>query len=112
VNLAQPRYEFKRDLLCLRRPWHETRPGTAEINMSAIQIELPDKVRERAEELARDQGISLDRFMVVALVEKLSTMFPNEFIEERAKRGTWEGFDQFMEGVPDVDPEPPDEPRK
>jgi hypothetical protein len=46
----------------------------------------------------------LDRLMVVALVEKLSTMYPDETLEERAKRGTWEGFDEFMKGVPDVEP--------
>jgi hypothetical protein len=49
--------------------------------MSAIQIELPDKVHERALQLAREKRISLDRFMVVALVEKLSTMFSDEAMD-------------------------------
>ncbi len=38
-------------------------------------------------------------------MEKLSTMFPGPLLEERAKRGTWEGFDEFMKSVPDVAPE-------
>lgn len=73
--------------------------------MSAIQIELPKMVHERALQLARQQSMSLDRLMVVALVEKLSAMFPDEPLEDRAKRGTQAGFDEFMQGVPDVEPE-------
>ena len=73
--------------------------------MSAIQIELPEQVHQRALQLAQQQSMSLDRLMVVALVEKLSTMFPDEALEERARRGTLEGFEEFMNGVPDVEPE-------
>jgi hypothetical protein len=81
--------------------------------MSAIQIELPDQVHQRAIELARRQSMPLDHLLVVALVEKLATMFPDATLEERARRGTWEGFNDFMEGVPNVEPEdydrlPPD----
>jgi hypothetical protein len=74
--------------------------------MSAIQIELPESVRQRAAQLAEQQSMSLDRLMLVALVEKLATMFPDDALEERAQRGTRQGFDEFMQGVPDV--EPPD----
>ena len=74
--------------------------------MSAIQIELPEPVRQRAAQLAKQQSMSLDRLMVVALVEKLAAVFPDDALEARARRGTRQGFDDFMQGVPDV--EPPD----
>jgi hypothetical protein len=74
--------------------------------MSAIQIELPEPVRQRAAQLAEQQSMTLDRLMVVALVEKLANLFPDDALEERAKRGTRQGFDEFMQGVPNV--EPPD----
>lgn len=73
--------------------------------MSAIQIELPKPVHERAKKLARRQAMSLDRLMVVALVEKLSAVFPDTALEERARRGSRNGFDKFMNGIPDVEPE-------
>ena len=73
--------------------------------MSAIQIELPEQVHQRALELARRKSLSLDRLMVVALVEKLSTMFPDETLEQRAKRAERAAFDEFMKGVPDVEPQ-------
>lgn len=76
--------------------------------MSAIRIELPDRVHERALELARKNSMSLERLMLVALVEKLSTMLPDPALEERARRGTLEGFENFMKAVPDVDPDPGD----
>ena len=82
-------------------------------NMSAIQIELPDPVHRKATELARQREMPLEQLMVMALVETLSSMFPDEELEERAKRGSEAGFNEFMSGVPDVEPEeydrlPPD----
>ena len=73
--------------------------------MSAIQIELPKSVHDRAEKLARAQSMSLDRLMVVALVEKLSAAFPDLELEERAKRGSWAGFENFMNRIPDAEPD-------
>jgi len=72
--------------------------------MSAIQIELPEPVRQRAAQLAEQQSMTLDHLMVVALVEKLATLSPDAALEERAQRGTRQGFDEFVQGVPDVEP--------
>jgi hypothetical protein len=73
--------------------------------MSTIQIELSDQVYRKATELAREKEMPLERLCVVALVEKISTMFPDASLEERARRASPAGFDEFMEGVPDVEPE-------
>jgi len=72
--------------------------------MGAIQIELPEPVRQRAAQPAQQQAMSLDRLIVVALVGKPATLFPDDVPEERARRGTRQGFDEFMQGVPDVEP--------
>jgi hypothetical protein len=77
--------------------------------MSAIQIELPEPVRRRAAQLAEQQSMTLDRLVVVALVEKLANLFPDDTLEERAKRGTGQGFEEFMQGVPDVEPSESDQ---
>ncbi|HEX3889483.1 MAG TPA: toxin-antitoxin system HicB family antitoxin [Verrucomicrobiae bacterium] len=76
--------------------------------MSAIQIELPEPVHQRAQKLALAQSMSLDRLMVVALVEKLSTVFPDNVLEKRARRGNRNGFEKFMADVPDVEPDESD----
>jgi hypothetical protein len=73
--------------------------------MSAIHIDLPEQVHEKAKELARKKAMPLERLMLVALVEKVSAMFPDQKLEERAQRGSEAGFDAFMSGVPDVEPD-------
>ena len=73
--------------------------------MSAINIELPDAVHQKAEELAREKAMPLERLMVMALIEKLSVMFPDEKLEQRAQRDSDAAFDEFMSGVPDVEPD-------
>jgi hypothetical protein len=65
---------------------------------------LPEPVRQRAAQLAEQQSMTLDRLMLVALVEKLANLFPDDALEERAQRGTRQGFNEFMRGVPDVEP--------
>ena len=73
--------------------------------MSAIHIELPKLVHDRAQKLARAQAMSLDRLLVVALVEKLSAAAPDAELKKRARRGSRAGFENFMNRVPDVEPE-------
>lgn len=76
--------------------------------MSAIQIELPKPVHDRAQKLARAQSMTLDRLMVVALVEKLSAVFPDPVLAGRARRGNRAGFEKFMAGVPEAEPDESD----
>jgi hypothetical protein len=73
--------------------------------MSVINIDLPDAVHQKAKALACEKAMPLEKLMVVALVEKLSVMFPDEKLEKRASRGSKAGFDELMGGVPDVEPE-------
>jgi len=73
--------------------------------MSTIQIELPESIHQRAKQLAERQSMSLDRLVVVALAEKLGTASLDANLEARAQRGQRAGFEKFMSGVPDVEPE-------
>ncbi len=73
--------------------------------MNAIHIELPERVHEKAKELAQVKAMPLERLMVIALVEKLSAMFPDEKLEERARHASETGFDEFMSDVPDIEPD-------
>ncbi len=73
--------------------------------MSVISIELPEAVHQKAKALAQQTAMPLERLVVVALIEKLAAMFPDEKLEAHAHRGSDAGFDEFMNGVPDVEPE-------
>jgi hypothetical protein len=66
---------------------------------------IPDDVRAKAEELAREKDISLDEFTTLALVQKISASIPDPYLEARAKRGSMKRFKEILAMVPDVPPE-------
>ena len=74
--------------------------------MTTLQITMPEEIREKATAVARKQHISLDELMIDALMERLSFLEPDPYLEKRAKRSTKRGFDKFMAQVPAA---PPDE---
>ena len=73
--------------------------------MTTIQVTMPEDIEAKAEEVARQQRMSLDEFMTLALVEKLSAAVPDKYLEERARRGNRKAFDEFMSAVPDAPPD-------
>ncbi|MGL5114798.1 MAG: YlcI/YnfO family protein [Beijerinckiaceae bacterium] len=75
---------------------------------SNYALRLPASLKAAAETLAREDGATLNQFIVTAVAEKLSAMKTATFFEERAKRGDVAAFDRFMsreggEAPPDGD---------
>ena len=56
--------------------------------MSALSLRLPNSLHERARELARREGISINQLVSSALAEKMSALFTEEYLEARARRGS------------------------
>ena len=77
--------------------------------MAHLIVDLPEEVHARAEALAREHALPLDRLVAVALVEKLGAETLDPKLEERARRGRKEDFDRFTGRVPDVPPQSGDE---
>ena len=73
--------------------------------MSSLQVTIPDDVRNQAEKLAHAEHLSLDEFMTLALIQKLSRSIPDPYLEARAKRGNLERFREILAMVPDVPPD-------
>lgn len=73
--------------------------------MTALHVMVPDEVQAKALEVAQRQHITIDDLTTMALVEKLSAMIPDPYLEARAKRGDRKKFDAVMAGVPHVEPE-------
>ncbi len=69
--------------------------------MTTLQIAVRDDVKERVTALAEEQHISIEDFMTMALMEKLSTI-PDAALEARAARGKREDFDALLDLAPDV----------
>jgi hypothetical protein len=73
--------------------------------MSTISLRLPESLHKSARKLAEKENISLNQLITVALAEKLSALLTEEYLEERAKRGSRRKFHQAIAKVADVEPE-------
>jgi hypothetical protein len=73
--------------------------------MSTLSVNIPESLRRRAQALAQDDGIPLDQFIATALAEKVAVLDADDYIRERAARGSREKFDAILAKVPDVEPE-------
>jgi predicted transcriptional regulator len=72
--------------------------------MSTISLRLPDSLHKQVRKLAEKESVSINQLITVALAEKLSALMTEEYLEERAKRGSRKKFQRAMAKVPKVEP--------
>ncbi len=72
--------------------------------MSEVVVKLPDYLRKQAESVAARENISLDELVALALVSHVSAWQAKGYMEERARRGSWEKFKAVLDRAPDVKP--------
>jgi len=77
--------------------------------MSAMNLNIPESLKSRIEEIARRENVSVDQFVASAVAEKISALQTEQYIEQRAKRGSRAKFEAAMDMVPDVEPDEPDQ---
>ncbi|MEI6757633.1 MAG: toxin-antitoxin system HicB family antitoxin [Chlorobium sp.] len=73
--------------------------------MSALSLRLPKSLHEQLREVAKEEGISVNQFIMIAVAEKVASISAIEYLEKRAKRGSSEKFLEILSKVPDVEPE-------
>ena len=73
--------------------------------MTTMHISVPDDVRDKVSEVANRIHVSVDELATMALIEKVSVMLKDPFLEERAKKGDWKKFQEALDMIPDVPPE-------
>jgi hypothetical protein len=76
--------------------------------MSTISLRLPESLHEAVRELARQENVSINQLITVALAEKLSALTAEEYLAKRAKRASHRKFERAMAKVPSVEPEEDD----
>ena len=77
--------------------------------MTTIQAQVPDPLARQIAELAKQENVSVDQLVSIALAYQVSAWRKRDTIAERAERGSWEKFDQVMTKVRDVPPLSSDE---
>ena len=73
--------------------------------MSALSLRLPKSLHEQLREVAQEEGISINQFVMLAVAEKVASISTIEYLEKRAKRGSREKFLEILSKSPDVEPE-------
>jgi hypothetical protein len=76
--------------------------------MSALSLRLPNSLHERARELARREGVSINQLVSAALAEKMSALLTEEYLEDRARRGSRARYLAALAHVPAAEPDPQD----
>ena len=73
--------------------------------MSTISLRLPDSLHKQVRKLAEKEKVSINQLITLALAEKLSALMTEDYLEQRAKRGSRKKFQRAMQKVPKVEPE-------
>ena len=73
--------------------------------MSALSLRFPKSLHEQLRELAQEEGISVNQFVMLAVAEKIAAITTIEYLEKRARRGSRERLLEILNKAPDVEPE-------
>ncbi|MDN5928215.1 MAG: toxin-antitoxin system HicB family antitoxin [Hyphomicrobiales bacterium] len=64
--------------------------------VSTFPLRLPRSLKTAVEQIAREDGTSVNQFVVTALAEKISALKTAEIFAERKQRADFEAFDRIM----------------
>jgi len=71
--------------------------------MSILSVRLPDSIHREVRELAREDGVSINQFISLALAEKVSSLRTVEFLKQRATRGSAVHMLSILDAAPDIE---------
>jgi len=77
--------------------------------MRKIQVRLPDGIHERARELAQEEGISMNNFIVASVSNEVVRQETRDFFRHAAAGFDSRAFADALASVPDVPAEQSDE---
>jgi hypothetical protein len=77
--------------------------------MAEIKLHLPDPLYRCLSDLAKRDGVSIDRLIISAVAEKVSALRDDEYLLARGARGHRDQFDEVLTKVPDRKPVSADE---
>lgn len=77
--------------------------------MTAMSLSLPDSIHRHMSEMAELDGVSVDQFVVSAIIEKVSAIATDDYLQERARRADPAALRAILAKTPDREPVPGDE---
>ncbi|MEZ4867450.1 MAG: YlcI/YnfO family protein [Caldilineaceae bacterium] len=76
--------------------------------MTTLSLRLPESLHRGAKELAKQDGISLNQFIAVAVAEKISALATQEYIRQRGRHSSREKFEAALAQIPHAEPDEQD----
>ena len=78
--------------------------------MTTMSVRLPESLHKGIKDIAQQEGISINQFVITAVAEKMSALLTEQYLDERAARGSRARYEAALAEVPDTEPEAYDEP--
>ncbi len=72
--------------------------------MATLSVRFPNSVHDAVKTIAREDDISINQFITSAVIEKLTALDTEKYIEKRGIRGSKEKYLNVLKKVPHVDP--------
>ena len=80
------------------------------MSKATYPLKLPLSVKQAAQRLAKEDGVSLNQWIAAAVAEKVGVVeTAAEFFQKRAGNATGGGFMRFLKRAPKALPQPGDE---
>jgi hypothetical protein len=73
--------------------------------MTNLTAQIPDSLYQQVETLAQRENISVDQLVAIALSSQVSAWNTQNYLQERAQRGSLQDLHQILAKVPDIEPE-------
>ena len=70
--------------------------------MKTMQIRLPDHIHEKAKNLAREEGISINNFIVSSVSNEVIRQETRDFFKRAAANFNPQEFAEALAAIPDV----------
>jgi len=67
--------------------------------MSTISLRLPESLHKKARDIAKKEKTSINQLVSSALAEKISAIMTEEYIENRAKKGSKKKFKKALRKI-------------
>lgn len=77
--------------------------------MNSYLLQLPDELLKEIKHLAEENQVSLDRWLLSAITEKIEAHRTVHLLERYAKQADYSRFDQILDKIPNAEPLPGDE---
>ena len=68
--------------------------------MSTLSVRMPDSLHSKLKKLSKKDKISLNQFITSAVTEKITALETENYLSERAKRGSKEKYLRVLNKVP------------